>query len=187
MPRSQIPPSRDERDESGDQLLDGAARPAFVSFHGVHRLDGDLSDAIRRLGNESESPMTPSLFHESLADALRECIAVCGGSKDVGRLLWPEKAPDVAGRLLADCLNDAKREKLSPEQVLLILRLARERGCHAGMTFIARELGYADPQPIEPEDERAKLQRDFIESTKALARMAQRIEQLERPTMVRAA
>jgi hypothetical protein len=125
--------------------------------------------------------MNASLFHESLADALRECIAVCGGLKAVGKVLWPEKDCDIAGRLLADCLNEAKREKLSPEQVLLLLRSAREKGCHAGMAFIARDLGYADPQPIEPEDERAKLQREFIESTKRLAQMAQRIEQLERP------
>lgn len=125
--------------------------------------------------------MNTALFHESLADALRECIAVCGGLKGVGKLLWPEKDADIAGRLLADCLNDSKREKLSPEQVLLVLRLAREKGCHAGMTFIARELGYADPQPIEPEDERAKLQREFIESTRKLTQMAQRIEALGRP------
>lgn len=129
--------------------------------------------------------MTPSLFHESLADALRECITVCGGLKIVGAMLWPEKGPDIAGRLLADCLNDAKREKLSPEQVLLILRLAREKGCHAGMTFIARELGYADPQPIEPEDEKAKLQREYIEAARAMAKIADRIERVSTP--VRAA
>lgn len=121
---------------------------------------------------------TPALFHESLADALRECVAASGGMKTVGKILWPEKEADTAGRLLSDCLNDAKREKLSPEQVLLILRLAKGKGCHAGMHFIARELGYSDPLPVEPEDEKAKLQREFIESTKALARMAQRIEQL---------
>lgn len=86
-----------------------------------------------------------SLFHESFGDALRECIAHCGGFKVVGATLWPEKGADIAGRHLADCLNDAKREKLSPEQVLLILRLARERGCHAGITFIARELGLLGP------------------------------------------
>lgn len=118
------------------------------------------------------------LFHESLADALRDCIAACGGTKVVGKILWAEKDPDVAGRLLSDCLNESKREKLSPEQVLLVLEMARAKGCHVGMNFIARKLGYADPVPIEPEDERAKLQRVFIESTRDLARIADRIEQL---------
>ena len=122
--------------------------------------------------------MTPSLFHESLPDALRECVQSCGGHKAVGTLLWPEKGADVAGRLLADCLNDAKREKLSPEQVLLVLRLARERGCHAGMNFIARDAGYSDPQPVEPEDERAQLQREFIEASKHFTRLAAKMERL---------
>jgi len=126
---------------------------------------------------------TPSLFHESVSDALRECVGACGGLKAVGAVLWPEKGADVAGRLLADCLNDTKREKLSPEQVMLILRLSRQRGCHAGMHFMARELGYADPQPIEPEDERAKLEREFVEAARAMQRMADRIETLTRPAV----
>lgn len=138
-----------------------------------------LSDDAGR-GRKGQA-MTGSLFHESLCDALRECIAVCGGMKAVGAKLWPEKDADYAGRALADCLNDAKRDKLSPEQVLLILRMARAHGCHAGMAFIARDLGYSDPQPIEPEDERAALQRQFIESTALLVKMAERIEDLARP------
>lgn len=125
--------------------------------------------------------MNPSLFHESLADALRECIVSCGGMKAVGTLLWPEKEADTAGRRLSDCLNDSKPEKLAPEQVLLILRLAREKGCHAGMVYIARDLGYADPQPIEPEDEKAKLQREYIEAARSMSKLAQRIERLESP------
>ena len=129
--------------------------------------------------------MTFALFHESLSDALRECIGVCGGMKAVGSKLWPEIDPEQAGRKLADCLNDGKRDKLSPEQVLLVLRMARARGCHAGMMFLARDLGYADPVAIEPEDERAKLQREFIESTRALTKMAERIQALAAP--VRAA
>lgn len=129
----------------------------------------------------------PSLFHESLADALRECVQACGGSKAVGVLLWPEKGADVAGRLLADCLNDAKREKLSPEQVMLLLRLARERGCHAGMLFIARDAGYSDPTPVEPDDERARLQREFIEASKTFTRLAAQMERLNVPSLRSAA
>jgi hypothetical protein len=127
--------------------------------------------------------VTQSLFHESLADALRECISVCGGLKVVGRILWAEKEPDIAGRLLADCLNDAKREKLSPEQMLLVLRLARSKGCHAGINFIARDLGYSDPKPVEPEDERAALQRQYIEATRTLVRLAERIDVLAPPSL----
>jgi hypothetical protein len=124
----------------------------------------------------------PSLFCESLADALREVVRACGGSKPIGARLWPEKAPETAGRLLQDCLNDARPEKLSPEQVLLIARMGRERQCHAVMQYLARESGYADPQPIEPEDERAILQRQFIESTRLQAQLVDRLERLH-PTL----
>lgn len=126
-----------------------------------------------------------ALFHESLSDALRECIAACGGTKVVGTKLWPEKGADVAGRLVSDCLNEAKREKFSPEQVLLILRMAREQGCHAGMVYLARDLGYEDPRPVEPEDAKARLQREFIEATRMLARLAERLGQVEQMPALR--
>ena len=123
--------------------------------------------------------MQPVLFVESFTDALREVVRACGGSKVVGAKLWPEKAPDAAARLLQDCLNDTRAEKLSPDQVLLLTRMGRERGCHAVMAFLAGECGYAPPQPIEPEDERAALQREYIEATKVLATLATRLDRLE--------
>jgi hypothetical protein len=121
----------------------------------------------------------PSLFLESFTDALREAVRACGGSKLVGAKLWPEKAPDAAARLLQDCLNDTRAEKLSPDQVLLLTRMGRERGCHAVMAFLAIECGYAPPQPVEPEDERAALQREYIEAVKVLAHLSTRIERLD--------
>ncbi|KXA71082.1 hypothetical protein [Bordetella hinzii] len=123
--------------------------------------------------------MTPqALFYESLTDALRAIIAAAGGTKAVAGQLWPEKTPDAAHRYLLDCLNEARSEKLSPEQVLWLLTLGRKVGCHAGMNFLAREAGYADPAPIEPEDERARLQREYVEAVKGLNRLADRMERL---------
>ena len=78
-----------------------------------------------------------------------------------------------------DCLNDSRREVLSPSQVILILRIGREIDCHAAMNFIARECGYSDPTPTEPESEIARLQREFVEATKALGQMADRIGQIQ--------
>lgn len=121
----------------------------------------------------------PPLFVESLADALREVVRACGGSKPVGARLWPEKAPDAAARLLQDCLNDARPEKLSPDQVLLLARMGRERGCHAVLAFMAAECGYAPPQPVEPEDERAALQREYIEAVKVLAVLSTRLDRID--------
>lgn len=102
------------------------------------------------------------MAHESLNEALIESVKAAGGSKQVGPLLWPEKTPDAAQRLLLDCLNDDRPAKLSPEQVLLVLRLARAKGHHEGIAFMLGDLGYAPPVPIDPRDEAAELQRQFV-------------------------
>lgn len=113
---------------------------------------------------------------ESINDALVECVKACGGSGVVGPKLWPEKAPLAAQRLLLDCLSEERPAKLSPEQIMFVLRLARSRGCHAGIEFVCADLGYTQPQPIEPEDERAKLQREYVEAARLMAKLAERIE-----------
>lgn len=120
---------------------------------------------------------------EHLHQALTEAIKACGGSKKVAALLWPAKANlnlEAARRYLANCVNPECAEKLSLDEIMLILRSARQVGNHSVMEFLADALSYAPPQPIEPRDEADELRRQFIESTRALAAMAQRIEQLER-------
>lgn len=119
-----------------------------------------------------------ALFFESLTDAIKEAVRLCGGTKVVACQLWPEKSPDAAGRALVDCLNEHREARLSPEQLMLVSRLARARGCHSIMSYMAQECGYAAPAPVEPADEAAELQRQYIESTKALLKMAERIERL---------
>lgn len=121
----------------------------------------------------------PALFHESIHDALREAVQALGGIKAVGARMRPEMSPDHAGRWLADCLSSERREKLSPDQVQWISREARRVGCHAVANWQMRDAGYADPQPIEPEDEKARLRREYIDAARAMARMADRIEALE--------
>lgn len=113
---------------------------------------------------------------DTLNDALISCIKAAGGSKQVGPVLWPEKAPDAAQRMLLDCLNEDRPAKLSPEQVLLVLRLARAKGCHDGINFIAADLGYGTPVPMEPRDEVADLMRAFNDSVAQQASLAERIE-----------
>ena len=115
----------------------------------------------------------------SFNDALVAAVKALGGSKVVGALLWPEKAPDAAQRLLLDCLNDDRPAHLTPDHVRLILRLARQRGHHDAVAWLLADLGYAPPQPVEPRDEVAELQRQFIEASRAMQQLAGRIERLQ--------
>lgn len=97
---------------------------------------------------------------DCINDALIECVKACGGSKVIGVRLWPEKGVESAQRYLLDCLNPERpNHKLAPEQVMLILRWARERGFHGGMEFVSTELGYTMPQPIKLEDAADELTR----------------------------
>lgn len=116
-----------------------------------------------------------SLFHESISDALKEVIQHGGGSKSVACKLWPEKTPDSAHRTLLDCLNENRAEKLSPEQLIFLIRLGREVGCHSAINFISHQGGYSDPQPVEPEDEKAQLMREFIQAQKAMSFLAEKL------------
>lgn len=112
----------------------------------------------------------PSLFYESVEDAFREVIKAAGGPKVVACQLWPDKTPEAAHRLLLACLNDERPERFNPGHVFMLLRIGREKGCHCAMHFINVECGYAPPTPIEPDDEKARLQRDFIEAVNRLER-----------------
>lgn len=120
------------------------------------------------------------LIVEDFTAALTSCVQVLGGAKKVGVMLRPEydAEPDKAARWLLACLNHSRDEKLSWDQTFHIMRAAKSVGCHVAMGYICEQLGYAEPQPIEPEDERAALQRAFIESVGQQRQMLARLERL---------
>lgn len=89
------------------------------------------------------------------------------------------QAMKAAQRLLLDCLNEDRPAKLSPEQVLLILRLSRERGFHAGIAFVLESLHYGPTVPIEPKDEAADLMRQVMEGQRLLAIQLERLTALQ--------
>ena len=105
----------------------------------------------------------PALFYESINDALDACVKACGGAKVVASKIWPDKTPDAAHRLLLACLNEGRDEKLGPDQVMFILRLGREKGFHGAMQFIACDVGYESPRPVDSEKQ-AKALVDVIQS-----------------------
>lgn len=115
---------------------------------------------------------------ETWNDALIECVKAAGGSSIVGRKVFPEKSPESGQRALLDCLNEERPAKLSPDQVKLVLKLARERGFHGGIAFLLSDLGYAPTTPIEPQDEAAELRRQFIEASGKMAETAARMEEM---------
>ena len=121
-----------------------------------------------------------SLFHERIEDAIG-AVADRLGRKRVACKLWPDKSERDAHNLFDASLNPERRERFSPSQMVFVARLGRDAGHHAIMIFLARSLGYSEPVVVSPEDESAKLQREFIEASGRLALMLRQIERLNGP------
>lgn len=115
------------------------------------------------------------LFIDDYHEAIRATVQAIGGFKRVGSDLKPDLSVEAAGRWLADCCNPDKREKLALTELAYIRKAARQAACHILAEYEARDAGYAEPHPIEPEDERAKLERQFIESVRALEVIQKRL------------
>lgn len=129
---------------------------------------------------------TASLFVDDVYTAIGDLIRALGGLKKVGVALKPDKPADEAGRWLSDCLNREKRDKLDLDQLMWLLKEGRKVGCHVAANFMLTEAGYAAPIPIEPLDEMAELQRQFMESVRTQARLVDRIEKIQ-PRLTKAA
>lgn len=117
-------------------------------------------------------------FFESAEDALKAAVQALGGSKKVGAMLWQDKGIDAASRLLLDCLNSGRNEKLEITQVMLIFSKAKEAGCHAPFMWFAGEVGY-DAKPITTAEETDRLTSVVENAYKALAEALPRLERIQ--------
>lgn len=117
------------------------------------------------------------LFVDSMEEALRGAVMALKGPKAVGVALWPELSADLAAKRLNHCLDPERPEKLELAQVLLIAKRARMVGCHTLMSFLACELDYEGPKPIDPETLEAKERREL---TTLLRDVSQRLDRLDK-------
>lgn len=118
------------------------------------------------------------LFFDDIREALRHVVATLGGAKVVGSKMRPDLKPEHAARWLNDCLNNDRREHLHLDQLLQLLRMGREGGAHAAMTYLADDAGYK-ATPVEPADEHSELMRQYVAAAKAMGEIAKRIEVVE--------
>lgn len=117
-------------------------------------------------------------FYEGPEDALRAAVQALGGAKKVGGMLWPDKGADAAGRHMLDCINPGRNEKLDLSQVMAVLRLAKEQGHHAPMTWIAAEIGY-DVHPVTRAEEVDRLTTVVEQTAKTLAAAVAQLERMQ--------
>lgn len=115
----------------------------------------------------------------TLADALSHACTLIG-RKRVAKALWPEFSVEPAQRRLDHCFDPDRREKLSLEQVELILRMARDADVHVPMNYLTDSLSYERTRPVSPESETERLQRAFIDAVRDSKRIAAQLEKMQR-------
>lgn len=118
------------------------------------------------------------LFYDDWYDAANTVVMALGGKKIVADMLWPSKPIEDSHRLLSHCLNRDRSEKLDPDQIAHLRRKGREVGCHALADWESRDAGYKY-EPIEPENEQAKLMREFISKVGAVESLLTEIKRME--------
>jgi hypothetical protein len=116
---------------------------------------------------------------ESVNDALTSAVSMLGGYKKVGPALRPELPVEQASNWLRDCLNTSKREKLSLEQFLMVLRMAREAGYHSAMDFVAFDTGYK-AVPVSRDTQEAELQSRFIDAVEGLTAIQAQLQRMQK-------
>lgn len=124
--------------------------------------------------------MEIGLDYEDELDAAREAVRHAGGPKKVGPQMFPDKSVDAAARYLMDALNPARAERLTPSQVLMLMRMSREAGFHGFATWWMRQAGYQAPVPIAPVSEAAVLTAQIsllVPKLQDLMEQAQRLQQ----------
>jgi hypothetical protein len=118
------------------------------------------------------------LFFEDIYEALRADVNACGGNKVVGLALWPKLSAQEAQVRMSNCLNRTRNEKFDVEEVLFIKRLARQKGSFITIAYEMQDVNMTMPQPIEPEDEKARLQREFISAVGVIKQIETRLAKL---------
>ena len=121
--------------------------------------------------------LEPTFDHPE--DAIKALVQEMGGSKVIASQLWPDKAVENASRLLNDCLNIRRPEKLDVSQIMMILYQAKEQGRHSTMKWIAGELGY-EVHPITRREEMDRLTIVVEEAGRALTGALESLERIKR-------
>lgn len=115
-------------------------------------------------------------------DAITAAVHALGGFEKVGVRLRPEltQKRTAAAQWLRDCLNPEKRERLNPDQLFMLLRLAREADFHASKHWMDAELGYEPSKPNDPADEAERLTRVICDATQVLKTSIDRLERISK-------
>lgn len=114
--------------------------------------------------------MQTQFWHDTWEDARDADINALGGRKKLAARLWPADDEETRQSRIKACCAPGHKQEFKPSEVIAIKRWARESASTAMIDFEAHELHFR-VEWVEPEDEKARLQREFIEAVDRLDRI----------------
>jgi len=107
------------------------------------------------------------MWVESWHEAIAADIESLGGKKKVCVRLWPGDSETTAYDRIRACCAEGNKQQFKPLEVLQLKRWAHEVGSHHTVDFESRQLA-CRVEWLSPEDERERLQREFIAGVERL-------------------
>lgn len=118
------------------------------------------------------------LFYEDIFECVKAAVQHAGGAKEVGPKLWPTKSVFQAQKQLLNCLNREEAQKLCIEELMAIMKLAREAGFHQAKHWIDEALGYQPTPPRDPKIERDRLADELARAADNFKNLQRAVERL---------
>ena len=118
-------------------------------------------------------------MNETIFEAIADDLKVLGGPKAAAGIFFPAKSPDRGADTLRAWSSSGRAEEPSADELFLLIEKARER---AGFSEVARFMEQRLNCRIEflsPQDERARLQREYVAAVRVLTSLTERIERNE--------
>jgi hypothetical protein len=115
-------------------------------------------------------------FNETEKEAISDDVKALGGPKAAAALLMQNKSPARGADLMSAWGNSSRQEEPSLDELIQLIEAARAKvGFSEVVRYIEHRLN-CRVDFLTPEDEIAKLQREFISATEQQARNAERME-----------
>lgn len=113
-------------------------------------------------------------FYESAEDATQHAIRSSGKApKAIASALWPSLAQASAYARLMNALNPDKAEKLTADEHAFIAEFC---GQFDFLHYLAHRLSHSRPEPVAPEDQHARLQREFVAAVQHLSVLQKQLD-----------
>ncbi len=109
-------------------------------------------------------------------DAIGDDLKAIGGVKQASGIFFPTRTPDQGAATLRSWANPNRAEEPDFGQLVMLIEEARKR---VGYSEVARHLELrlnCRMEFLSPEDERAKLQRQFVSAVESVQALAKRLE-----------